>query len=360
MLHLLALVRSSLEGFLAWWLAELRGLVPTRFRRSERRQRQRLVLTLQGAEVALSEGAGAQEQWLGEAALDSPAEIDALRTTLRRARHRKRGVTLRLGSEQGLRKTLDLPLAARDDLGQLLRFEMDRLSPFRTDEVQFAHQVVATDPANRRITVELQMAPRMVVEHALEVAERFDVVPAAVELADAGGGSAGALNLLPRESGASARASRLSRALVVLAVLLAGAAIAIPLRQQRAAADDLERQVAAARIAAEQSLTLREQLDELRAGVRFLIDRKTQIPLAAEVLAELTRLIPDQAYVVQLTLRGSELQLHGFARTASELIGVLDQSALFRAPQFRSPVTQDPREEAERFHISVELAGSPG
>jgi general secretion pathway protein L len=358
MLHLLAVVRSSLEGFLGWWLAELRGLVPARFSRSERRQRQRLVLTLHGAEVALSEGAGAQEQSLGEAALDAPAEIDALRTALRRARHRKRGVTLRLGSDQGLRRTLQVPLAAREDLGQLLRFEMDRLSPVRTDEVQFAYRVVDTDSANRRITVELQMAPRMVVDHALEVAERLDVVPAALELTDAGAGPAGALNLLPRDSGTSAQASRLNRALAVLALLLAVAAVAIPLRHQRSTADELERHVAAARAAAEQSLTLREQLDELRAGVRFLIDRKTQTPLVTEMLAELTRLIPDQAYVVQLTLRGSELQLHGFANTASELIGLLDQSALFHAPQFRSPVTQDPRQEAERFHISVELTGS--
>jgi general secretion pathway protein L len=358
MWHLLALLRSSLEGFLAWWVAELRGLVPSRLRQHERRQRQRLVLTLRGAGVALSEGAGDREERLGEAALDAPAEVDALCATLRRVRHRRRGVTLRLGPEQGLRKMLELPLAARDDLGQLLRFEMDRLSPFRADEVQFAHRVLASDPASRRMTVELQMAPRTVIEHALGVAERFQVVPEAVELADAGVDPAGALNLMPHESGGASQASRLNRALVVLALLLAAAAVAIPLRQQRSTAEDLERQVAAARTTAEQSLALREQLDELHTSARFLIDQKTTTPLVAEVLAELTRLVPDQAHVVQLTLRGRELQLHGFARTASELIGLLDQSALFHAPQFRSPVTQDPRQEAERFHISVELAGS--
>jgi hypothetical protein len=56
-------------------------------------------------------------------------------------------------------------------------------------------------------------------------------------------------------------------------------------------------------------------------------------------------------------VRGTEVQLHGFARTASELIGLLDQSALFREPQFRAPVTQDPRHEAEQFHMSIGLEG---
>jgi general secretion pathway protein L len=165
---------------------------------------------------------------------------------------------------------------------------------------------------------------------------------------------------MPHDPAGAAHGSRLNRALVILALLLAVAAVAIPLRQQRSAADALERQVAAARAAAEQSLALRERLDGLHASARLLVDQKAQTPLTVEVLAELTRLLPDQAHVVQLTLRGTELQVHGFAKAASELIGLLDQSDLFRAPQFRSPVTQDPRQEAERFHISVELAGSEG
>jgi general secretion pathway protein L len=74
------------------------------------------------------------------------------------------------------------------------------------------------------------------------------------------------------------------------------------------------------------------------------------------VLAELTRLVPDQAYLAQLLLQDGEVQLHGSAATASDLIGLLDHSALFRAPQFRSPVTRDGRDGAERFHLSVELA----
>jgi general secretion pathway protein L len=74
----------------------------------------------------------------------------------------------------------------------------------------------------------------------------------------------------------------------------------------------------------------------------------------------LTRLVPDQAYLIQFDLRDQTVELHGFASTASELIGLLEQSPLFKAPQFRSPVTQDPRSGTERFHISVELTGGEG
>ena len=80
--------------------------------------------------------------------------------------------------------------------------------------------------------------------------------------------------------------------------------------------------------------------------------------MVTEALAELTRLVPDQAHIVQLELRDGTVQLHGYAAAASELIGLLDQSEVFKEPQFRSPVTQDPRSGSEQFHLSVELAAT--
>ena len=82
--------------------------------------------------------------------------------------------------------------------------------------------------------------------------------------------------------------------------------------------------------------------------------------MVTEVLSELTRLVPDQAHIVQLELRDGTVQLHGYAATASELISLLDESRLFKTPQFRSPVTQDPRSGSERFHLSVELTAPEG
>ena len=83
----------------------------------------------------------------------------------------------------GLRKALDLPLAAEDDLDQLLRFEMDRLTPFRAEDVVFAQRVLERDPERQRMTVELQVAPRAVVEQALAMAAACKVRPTRVELA---------------------------------------------------------------------------------------------------------------------------------------------------------------------------------
>jgi general secretion pathway protein L len=139
-------------------------------------------------------------------------------------------------------------------------------------------------------------------------------------------------------------------------VILAIVAVAIPLQRQRAKLAALNDQIALTRVEAEQSHALREQLDQLTRTGTFLLTEKARRPMATEVLADLTRLMPDQAYLMQLMLQGGEVQLHGWAATASDLISLLDQSPLFHAPQFRSPVTQEGRDGTERFHLSVELA----
>lgn len=356
----IALARTGASQLLGWWLGELAGLAPQRLRRGARRDRPRRVLAVSERDAALLEPAGEGERLLAQSPLDEPGHEEALAGMLRRLRRRRRPAAVRLASELGLRRLVELPLAAEHDLDGLLRFEMDRLTPFRPEEVMFAHRVVRRDGERRRLVVELQVAPRAVAESALDLAARIGARPVRLELAAPEDDPGAALNLLPREPAGRRPGSRINRALALLALALAVVAVVLPLRQQQTTAAELERQIAALRADAEESLRLRERLATLSESVRFLAGEKLARPPAGEVLAELTRLVPDQAYVVQLDLRDGAVNLHGFAATASELIAVLEQSPLFRTPQFRSPVTRDGGNDLERFHISVEIAGGPG
>ena len=137
-------------------------------------------------------------------------------------------------------------------------------------------------------------------------------------------------------------------------------AVAIPLQRQRAAVAKLEADVAAARAEAEESLAMRDRLEQLTRSAQFLEADKSRQPMVVRVLDELTRLVPDQAYITQFDLHDQTVEVQGFAATASDLIALLEQSPLFKAPQFRSPVTQDRRSGAERFHVSVELVAQEG
>lgn len=346
------LLRHGIRSFFAWWLGELRGLMPKRLRPAGRGRRQVELTWSEGelCRVVVEDGA------TGEADRLVPLDNQEILGLHGGRRRQRAAVVLRLREDQGLRKVIDLPLAAMDDMEQLLNFEMDRLTPFRADEVYFAHRILETNRERRRMSVELQVTPKAVVDRALAPLEELGVQVSRVELPGPHTGGRPPLDLSPRRGGELRAGSRLNRALGLAALLLCAIAIIIPLQQQRITAADLERRVATARAEAEESLALRERLDELTASARFVVERKANEPMITRALAELTRRIPDQAHVGQLHVQDGTIQLHGYAETASELIGALAQSPLFREPQFRSPVTRDPREERERFHISVELA----
>lgn len=353
-------LRDGIVAFFAWWLGELASLVPRPLRRLGRRERRRLVLAFDATTVALLEPDSGDERELGRVGLQAAAPAAALGDALARAKRRTREVTIRLGADRGLRRMLDLPLAARGNLDQLLQFEMDRLTPFKAEQVCVAHRVASLDPAAKRLQAEVHIAPREHVDQALDLAQLIGLRPVRVELAAAAGEGSPVLDLLPQENAERKRSGHLTRALALLALLLSAAAIAVPLHRQRTAAAALEEAVEAARVEAQKSVALRERLDRLTGAASFLVKAKHTTPMVTEIVAELTRVIPDQAFVTQLYVDGSTVQLHGLAKAASDLIGQLEQSELFRAPRFRSPVTMDSGESLERFHIEVELQPPEG
>ena len=78
-------------------------------------------------------------------------------------------------------------------------------------------------------------------------------------------------------------------------------------------------------------------------------------PGVVETLDALTRLVPNDTWLQQLRINGDEVRLTGFSAAASSLIGLIEQSERFTEARFRSSVTRDARNKAERFTISAKI-----
>jgi general secretion pathway protein L len=105
---------------------------------------------------------------------------------------------------------------------------------------------------------------------------------------------------------------------------------------------------------------LRETVAERLAARDRVLAERLSAPLAVAVLLELTGRLPDHSYAIELSLRDGEARLQGFSAATSELIGALDASPLFRSPEFRSPVTSDPRVGRDRFDLSAGIVQEEG
>jgi Tfp pilus assembly protein PilN len=91
---------------------------------------------------------------------------------------------------------------------------------------------------------------------------------------------------------------------------------------------------------------------ELREKLEVLT--RDQRRRSAAFLHELTQVIPTDAYLTTFRVRSDRIELEGFARSASDLIPLLEKSPLFKNPQFTSPVTKVQNNQ-ERFSLTTEI-----
>ncbi len=354
MAELLDWGRQVPAAFMRWWLDELRGLLPRSLGAKSPSSKPSLILSLSSDDVLVLERTARHgEKELNRVTRETLDMPGTTLSSLGARQYRKWPVMVRLGGDLGLRKVIDLPLAARDDLGQLLNFELDRLTPFKADDVCFAWRILETDTENKRMQVELEMAPKTVVDQVMALVERHGRELSRIELD--GGADRQSLDLMPRSNDEKESKGWFGRFLPLVALGLAVAAAMLPLNKQQRLLQEIDEEVTVVRAEAEESLAIREELDGLTRKVGFLASEKNKRATMTEVLAELTRVIPDHSHIIQLQIRDTKIELNGLADKASDLIAILDQSEMLASPQFRSPVTRDPRSNKERFQISVDL-----
>ncbi|MGI9499844.1 MAG: PilN domain-containing protein [Geminicoccaceae bacterium] len=351
------LVRTAPTFFLRWWLRELGSFVPAWLKPGAERRRAALVLNVREDETVLHASTAGGDQEIGRAEDARAGHDSGGLSALGERRFRRWPVVVRLAAQLGMRKTMDLPLGARDSLDSLLRFELDRLTPFKADELYIAWHILETHPAEGRMTVALEMAPKALVGPAIDGVTGFARSVDRVEIESSN--EQQPLNLLPEAAAPSGEKGWFSRILPLLAIALALVSAWIPIHRQQRQIERLDEAVAAVKMTAEESLALGDRLDAQLSKAGFLTKTRNDQPGMTRLLAELTELLPDQSYLVHLEIDGGGVTLQGLADKASDLITILDQSATFASPQFRSPVTRDPRSGKERFQIMVELSGRP-
>jgi general secretion pathway protein L len=180
------------------------------------------------------------------------------------------------------------------------------------------------------------------------------------DVLDVGGGRS-SLNLLPPEQRPRRGlwGQRWRAAVIIISLLLVAAAIALPIWQQRMLVMEAIARVDQAQKAANQALTLREQLDKTLETSRMLAQKKLSIPARVDLLRELTVILPDDTWVERLQIKGDSAQIIGQSAKASALVGIVESSKLFSGTAFTSPVTTDPRTGKMRFVLSARIGREP-
>jgi general secretion pathway protein L len=158
----------------------------------------------------------------------------AFQPELNKIAGQKDGIVLVLQPEQVLRKKLSLPLAAEENLRQVIAFEMDRLTPFKVEQVYFDCRRARRD---KQLEVSLVVVPRATIDEPLRQLAVWGAQVAAVLVADEAADGI-TWNLLPegqRQKGRNTGLLRLNIALASGAMVLLSVVLALPVWQKREA-----------------------------------------------------------------------------------------------------------------------------
>jgi general secretion pathway protein L len=359
---LVALQRGG-RRFLDWWLRELASMVPQKIHRWWRGTSGLVLLAIDESRAIFyrPSESGIEEilsTEVGENGLSMP--VAALRQYLRKAAGQDFLLFVIVPSDQVLQRTLSLPIALAENLRQTLAFELDRFTPFRPDQVYFDYRLAdppaGTTADGTMLTVELVVAPRRAIDQIVSRLTTFGLnVSGAVIKEDIQGSVGRFRNLLPSGSISYQPSSRLRQRVVfaAISVCLLLALLIIPIWQKRIAAIELLTPLAQAKAAAKETDALRERLGKSAEEANFLPAKKWDTPSATLILEELTKLLPDDTFVIQLEFDGKAVQVMGETGSAATMVETIEASPLFKDVAFRSPLTKIQGSPFDRFQIGA-------
>lgn len=334
---------QALNAFLRWWWWELVGLLPAGLVRRLRAAPPLLVADPAGAGFRYGRIEGGH--W-------TAFEGDPARASL--------PLWLRLPPALVLLREVEWPAMPLADLRRAALLDLDRQTPLPATELLADIALLARDAAGGRLTVAIAVARAASVA---PLVARLPVPPAGIGAGVADDPGALRFRLTPAagpDAPVAARrrtlpgSTRDRLALACVALGLVNLALWQGSEQRRiealdTAVDDARRRVRgveALRRQVEERQRLRAELTGQRLGTSVLT-----------VLDELTRLLPDEAWLDSVEIRAGSVYVTGHAPAAATLVAPIERSSLFTEAQFRSPVVPDRTSGLERFDLAISLRG---
>lgn len=330
-----------LAGFLSWWFARLAELLPTAWVGEAVRARAAIVVDIdnaQGLTVSLRHKNGERDP----TTLGVAARLAGRKPVLL---HPPEGAVLV--------KQHVVPTTPRRQMEQLLRHELARITPFTAADLFWRWEGHAKPGDRGRTLVTLTMVPRMALAPALSALGSVGLKADFVEV-----GPVGQPRLLPINDAAASRSAggMLALGLGWACVAAAVVALALPFALQALRLHGTEAAIAELQPTIAQVEALRKGIAAGDAGHDILAQEQDRMGDLLQILATVTRILPDDTYLTDFAVRERHMTLSGRSASAPRLITALSADPAISGTAFTAPVTRIEGATSDVFSIKAEIA----
>jgi len=342
--------------FFSWWTEELRNAMPAGLRTRMQYARRKLLMQVIDGELVFSIDNARSIQSLDSVLIDQDPQLQSqqIRDLIQRHELIEVNRDLVLSEEVVLHTNVVIPLAAEANLRQALAYEMDRHTPFSAEEVFFTWRNLNRDREAGQLRFDLYVTPRDAVESQIEQLKRLGLPPTGVDVATPDGPMG--INLLPETLRYHIvnKQVRLNWAIAAVAVFLMILVMAQSLWLREHQLEVIGEAIENVRAEAMAVQQIRQQIDDANEAAGFLQNRKIENGYKLELLAELTRILPDNTFLDRLSMNEGTTQMQGKSGNAQSLIELINNSPRFENASFRGPTRLDNRSGKEIFDLSAD------
>lgn len=351
-------ILKNITDFFAWWLQGLAYLLPEGVKQVLNPSPDILYIRSGRDVISFDHYHGSSQTLIESRTLprDNSSERLIILEWIKELQKKDVLCALLLNDEDLLTKSLSMPANALNNIRDILGFEMDKHTPFSSEQVYFDYIIDEKSSSGENLQLDLYVVTRKIADDLSSEMERLDI-PFSRISSKHQGHLFSCINFDTENKSASAgKLNELVNVwLLLLCVLLFLAALFFPLSIQKGKLLALEEIINDQRKVALEVAALEKTKFTALSQNQFLLTKKKNSLPAIELIAEMTKVLPDDTWLNRLIIRDKEIQITGESASATSIIKYIEDSVYFDNANFRSPISRNSRSNKDRFNINARV-----
>jgi Tfp pilus assembly protein PilN len=167
------------------------------------------------------------------------------------------------------------------------------------------------------------------------------------------------LNLLKRGVYTKQKAPFASTVILTAAIIVVWVIYMLaPLRIEKERLAEITHAAASKKAEVKKVEDLKKEANDRAAEIASVRSFKEDRQMVLNIMKELTVVLPKTTWLTRVRVTGTNVDVEGYASSASELLPKLESSKLFQKVEFASPTFRDVKMNSDRFVVKMEIEGS--
>jgi general secretion pathway protein L len=307
-----------------------------------------------------------------------PAEVSAsVSETIRQWGISKTDIAINLPKALVIIKDQEFPAAARENIGNVISYELDRITPLSANDAYYDFTIISED--DKSIKVNVMAVKKSAVNPYIEALKESGITVSSIfsHSSNLNSGSAVAMDsaaqaVIQYLSAAGEKTDLLTMGmkqtekmplgftlLISFAILtLITIYLASPIYIESKKLQQIEAQIKSKKGDLKAVEALKKDVETLNNELMTIEGFKQNSPDAIEMIKELTAIIPKNTWLSRVRITPTTVEIEGYAETTSGLLTTLENSRHFSKAEFASPTYKDMSFKADRFVIKMLIEGA--